>query len=155
MQPLTATELELLASSRRAVLGTINGRGTARLLPIAYAFANDFSGRSKALVIYSALDEKPKSVADPRSLARVRDILARPRVSLLVDRWSEEWDELAWLRVEGTASLLEPGGSDAEEHLGAVVLLRERYPQYATHRLENRPIIRVAVDRATSWGLTR
>lgn len=106
-------------------------------------------------ILYSALDEKPKSVADPRELGRVRDILARPGVSVLVDRWSEDWSELAWLRLDGDATLIEPTGRAAAEHSQAVSLLRDRYPQYATHRLEERPILRIAIQRAVDWSLTR
>jgi PPOX class probable F420-dependent enzyme len=118
------------------------------VVPCAFAFVEDSDG----LTVYSALDEKPKSVADPRDLARVRDIVARPRVTLLVDRWSEDWTDLAWLRLEGTATLLEPTDSAAAEHALAVGLLRARYPQYATHNLETRPMIRVAVERTSGWA---
>ena len=132
---------ELLARARRAVLATIAPDGTPRLVPIAFAFADG--------VIYSALDEKPKRVSDPHDLARVRDISARPQVSVLVDQWDEDWTQLAWLRLVGRASLLESG---VPEHAVAVRLLRERYPQYASHRLEERPIIRIDVDKTSSWS---
>ena len=153
---LGPAELALLKRSRRGVMATIAPDGRPRLVPIAYAVApwTDADGR---VLLYSALDEKPKSVADPRRLARVRDILARPRVSLLVDRWSEDWSRLAWLRVEGEATLVEPtpGTAEGGRHADAVRLLRERYPQYAGHRLEERPVLRIVCQRAVSWGLGR
>ena len=96
--------MDVLASARRAVLATIREDGSPRLVPITFAIAHD----GDAMVLYSALDEKPKSVGDVHALARVRDIVARPRVSIVVDRWSEDWAELAWLRLDGTSSLLEP-----------------------------------------------
>jgi PPOX class probable F420-dependent enzyme len=145
---LNAEQLELLGSARRAVLATIAADGRPRLVPCAYAIAEPAGG---GLFVYSALDDKPKSVADPRDLARVRDITARPRVSLLVDRWDEDWSRLAWLRLEGMASLLEPTDRTAAEHPNAVGLLRARYPQYAAHNLEARPIIRVSVEHVTGW----
>ncbi len=101
-------------------------------------------------MLYTPLDEKPKRGDEPLALARVRDIRADPRVSVLVDRWDEDWTRLAWLRVEGTAELLGP--STAAEHTRVVAALRARYPQYANHRLEERPIIRIALERATDWG---
>jgi coenzyme F420-0:L-glutamate ligase / coenzyme F420-1:gamma-L-glutamate ligase len=139
-------ELALLEEARRATLATIAPDGRPRLVPVTYALDAD------AGVIYFALDEKPKSVDDPRSLARVRDIADRPQVSLLVDRWSEDWTQLAWLRLEGEAMLLEPH-DHAEEHAAALAMLRERYAQYATQQLEQRPIVRITVGRTTSWGL--
>jgi PPOX class probable F420-dependent enzyme len=147
---LSEAEHQLLSDCRRAVLATTAADGRPQLVPIAYASAIDDAG---GVLLYSALDEKPKTVDDPRSLARVRNILARPRVSVLVDRWSEDWTELCWLRLDGTAKLLEPADGGGAEHGRAVALLRERYPQYATHRLEARPILRISVERAVSWGL--
>jgi len=144
---LHPAERDLLFTARRAVLATINDRGTARLVPIAYAPAVTNDG----VVIYSALDEKAKTVADPRDLARVRDLRQRPRVTVLVDHWDENWLALAWLRMEGTATLIEPTDPPAH-HAEGIRLLRERYPQYAEHALETRPLIRIDVDRVSSWA---
>jgi PPOX class probable F420-dependent enzyme len=88
-------------------------------------------------------------VADPLALARVRDLLARPRVRVLVDRWDEDWRRLAWLRVDGVASLIGPGEPG---HGPALVALRRKYAQYVRQRLEARPLVRIAVDRTSSWG---
>jgi PPOX class probable F420-dependent enzyme len=95
------------------------------------------------------VDEKPKRVSDPLALARVRDLLARPRVRLLVDRWAEDWARLAWLRLDGTARLVAP--ADAA-HGPAVAALRAKYPQYAAQRIDARPLIAIAVERTSSWG---
>ncbi len=152
MAALDDAQLELLNGARRAVLATIAPDGRPRLVPIAYAVAEAEDG---ALILYSALDEKPKSVDDPHALARVRDVLERPRVSVLVDTWDEDWSRLAWLRLDGLAALLERTDSDAAEHEVAVRLLRERYAQYATHRLEDRPVLRIEIERVVGWGLER
>src|SRR3954464_4495327 len=141
--PLTERELELLSGARRAVMATIAADGAPRLVPITFVFTNG--------VIYSALDEKPKSVADPRDLARVQDIERDPRVSVLVDEWSEDWSELGWLRVEGRASLIGSDGESGAEHAHAVGLLRAKYPQYANQNLEARPLIRIDLGAARSW----
>ncbi len=138
---LTADEQALLGRARRAVLATVAADGRPRLVPIAYAYTDG--------VLYTALDEKPKHVSDPHELARVRDILARPQVTVLVDEWDEDWTRLAWLRLYGQATLLEP---IASEHAAAVNLLRDRYSQYARHRLEERPVIRIAVERVVGWS---
>ena len=146
---LDANELKLLASSRRAVLATIAEDGRPRLVPIAFAYADSAEGQ---LILYSVLDEKPKSVADPRSLARVKDVLARPRVTVLVDEWSEDWSHLTWLRLDAIATLIEPDSDRDSEHLAALRLLRERYSQYDRHRLETRPVLRIAVERVVGWS---
>jgi PPOX class probable F420-dependent enzyme len=148
-----------LGAARRATLATTAPSGRPRLVPICFVVgADDPAGRVR---LYSPLDDKPKAVADPHRLARVRDILARPVASLLVDRWSEDWERLAWLRLETSADLLEPvgvgdAGSDASEdtseHAAAVAALRAKYPQYADHRLGQRPVLRFTVEQVVVWG---
>ncbi len=147
---LTSAQLGFLARARTAALATIAPDGAPRLVPICFTIASpDADNR---LVIHTPLDEKPKRVADPHDLERVRDIVANPVVTVLVDRWSEDWSELGWLRLIGRAELIEPDGPAAAEHAAAVEALRAKYAQYATHRLEERPIIRIVVDHQRSWG---
>jgi len=146
---LTQAELVFLGAARSAVLATVAADGRPRLVPICFAF----DVADEPLRIWSPLDEKPKRVADPHDLKRVRDIAANPAVSLLVHAWSEDWSALGWLRLDGLAVLIEPGeAATTAEHGMAVAALRARYPQYADHRLERRPIIRVLVNRHRSWG---
>jgi PPOX class probable F420-dependent enzyme len=146
---LTQAELAFLAAARSAVLGTVAADGRPRLVPICFAF----DAADTPLRIWSPLDEKPKRVADVHDLERVRDISANPAVSLLVHAWSEDWTALGWLRLDGLAELIEPGeaATSAEHHM-ALAALRARYPQYADHRLERRPIIRILIQRHRSWG---
>jgi len=141
---LTEPERSFLSAARRAVLATIATDGRPRPVPICFVLDE------ARPIIYTPLDDKPKRADDPLALARVRDIQADPRVTVLVDRWDEDWSRLAWLRCHGRAALLVPA---APEHAGIVAALRAKYAQYATHRLEARPLIRIEVERATSWGL--
>ncbi len=146
---LDADDLALLRETRRAVLATIAPGGSPRLVPVCFAVV-ERPGAGAA--VYLPLDDKPKRSSDVRNLARVRDVLARPRAALLVDRWDEEWTRLAWLRLEGPVRLVEPAADDLDEHRAAVEALRVRYPQYAGHRLEGRPLMRLTVERAVRWA---
>ncbi len=137
---LTAADRALLGESRPGTRATVGPDGRPRRVPLCFAVATDGT-------IWSPLDQKPK-VDDLRAMARVRDVLERPAVALLVQRWSEDWSELAWLRLGGTAALVETPPDDV------VVALRARYPQYAAHDLEHRPALRIVVDRATRWSAT-
>lgn len=104
-------------------------------------------------MLWTPIDEKPKRSTDPRQLGRVTDLTAWPAVSLLVDRWSEDWSKLAWLRLHGNAALLEPDQSaSATERRLAIGLLRGRYPQYRDHDLEARPIISIEITSAIRWA---
>ena len=142
---LDARELAFLVAARRAILATIDPDGRPRPVPICFIVDAADPARVRLL---TPLDDKPKAIDDKRTLARVRDIQARPEVSVLVERWDEDWSRLAWLRLEGRAALVEP--VDMPRH--AVGRLREKYPQYATHALESSPMIAIDIDRATSWG---
>jgi PPOX class probable F420-dependent enzyme len=145
--PLDERSRAFLDTARTATLATIAPDGRPRLVPICFVVGTDGpDGRAR---LYSPIDDKPKSVADPLRLARVRDLLARPSATLLVDRWSEDWTRLGWVRLEASAEVLEPGTGE-----GGVVVdaLRTKYPQYDSHRLEERPILRFTVERAVTWG---
>jgi PPOX class probable F420-dependent enzyme len=149
MPVLTPDQRTFLAAARTATLATVSSQGRPRLVPVCFALGEDDErGRT---VLYSPLDEKPKRTADVRDLARVRDILVLPEVTLLVDRWDEDWSRLAWLRLYGTGELLEPQPHEVEEHTAAIVLLRAKYSQYARHALESLPIICIRLDRAIGW----
>ena len=143
---LSTVERAFLASARRAILATMAADRLPRLVPICFAVDE---GRP---VLYTPIDDKPKRSGDPTALARVRDLLADPRVSVLVDRWDEDWTRLAWLRCDGRAELIDPTATEAELHTRVAAALRARYPQYASHRLESRPLIRITIERTTSWG---
>jgi PPOX class probable F420-dependent enzyme len=139
----------LLLTGRRATLGTIAPDGRPRLVPCCFAMGVE----DGVVVIDTPIDAKPKASTDPMRLARVRDIRRDQRVTLLVDRWDEDWARLAWLRVEGTARLLLPWAPrDAEPHRSALTALRARYPQYREQRLEGMPVIRIAPERIAGWA---
>jgi PPOX class probable F420-dependent enzyme len=140
---LTPTARAFLAHARTATLATIAPGGAPRLVPICFVLDPERP------VVMTPLDDKPKRVDDPLQLARVRDVLERPTVSLLVQRWDEDWDRLAWLRATGRATLVMP---DDAGHASAVAALRTKYPPYADHALEARPLIRVDLERVSSWG---
>ena len=137
MPTLTPAERDLLSSARRGTLATIAPDGRGRLVPVCFIVIDD--------VVWSALDEKPKQVSDPRTLARVRDIERDPRVTLLVDRWSEDWSKLAWLRIAGRAEL-------ADSEPSVVAALRAKYPQYDDHDLASRPMFAIAIEAVSGWS---
>ncbi len=119
-----------------AHLATVDPDGRPHVVPITFALVD---GR-----IYSAIDEKPKRTT---RLQRLRNIAREPRVSLVFDRYEDDWSRLAWVMVRGRAAVIDAGA----EHAAAVAALRGRYPQYATMALEARPIIRVEPERVTEW----
>ena len=128
-----------LGAGRVARLATADGEGRPYVVPVCYAFDGER--------FYIALDDKPKSVA-PTRLKRVRNILANPQVSLLVDTYSEDWSRLAYVLVSGTAALEAVG---SEEHQRVISLLREKYPQYREMGIEGQPVTTVTPTSVHAW----
>jgi PPOX class probable F420-dependent enzyme len=127
----TATAEEHLAAARVGRLATVTPDGRPHVVPVCFALAG---GR-----IYTAVDRKPKATT---ALARLDNVRATGRASLLVDRYEEDWARLWWVRVDGAATVIE---SEA-----AIDALAEKYPQYRTARPAG-PVIAIAPERWSSW----
>jgi coenzyme F420-0:L-glutamate ligase/coenzyme F420-1:gamma-L-glutamate ligase len=136
---LTQAEIAFVQAQRVARLATADGAGRPHVVPVCYAF--------DGARFYTPLDEKPKRV-NASQLKRVRNIEARPEVSLVIDRYDDDWSQLAYLRLTAHAELLAP---DDSGHTQAVALLRERYPQYRTMALERSQIIALTLTSVVSW----
>jgi PPOX class probable F420-dependent enzyme len=137
---LTPAQAAFLVRQRVARLATASDSGEPHAIPVCFAFDGRF--------IHIALDEKPKNVP-PTRLKRVRNILENSNVALVADRYSEDWDLLAYVMVRGRARLVEAG---APEHSAAIRLLRGKYQQYEQMKIEENPIISIHPERIASWG---
>ncbi len=140
MPPLTESQARFLSEARVARLATADAEGRPHVIPVCFAFDGN--------CIYVALDRKPKST-ELTLLRRVRNILANPQASLVVDHYEEDWQSLRWVLVACRAALLE---GDEEEAAQAVALLREKYPQYREMELDGNPVIRLTPQRFTAWS---
>ena len=127
---------ERVATARVGRLATVDAAGRPHLVPVCFALDGD--------IVYSAVDDKPKRT---QALARLANVGAHPTATLLVDHYDEDWSALWWVRMRGLARVVDAG----EEHERAVTLLREKYPQYAAHRLTG-PMLAVVVDEWRSWS---
>jgi PPOX class probable F420-dependent enzyme len=125
---------------RVARLATADAAAAPHVVPLCYARLGD--------CFYFVIDDKPKR-GRPSQLKRLRNIGANPQVALLIDDYSENWEQLAYLLVRGRAAVV----ADTGEYARALAALRVRYPQYqrmplafATH-----PIVRITVEHAHLW----
>jgi PPOX class probable F420-dependent enzyme len=130
----------LFASARVARLATVDAEGRPHLVAITFAVDGD--------EIVTAVDHKPKRTT---RLRRLDNIEANPRVSVLADRYSDDWSKLWWARGDGTARIVEPG---AGEHERAVSALASRYPQYRERRPSGSAIA-ISVSRWSGWRADR
>jgi PPOX class probable F420-dependent enzyme len=134
------------AEARVARLATADADGRPHLVPMVFALAADGSDSGGARYrIYSAVDAKPKR---SMSLRRLANIQANPRVAVLVDHYSDDWDSLWWVRADGTGRVLDPGEPEARD---AVALLATRYPQYRENPPRG-PVVAIDVERWSSWS---
>ncbi|MGH2631832.1 MAG: TIGR03668 family PPOX class F420-dependent oxidoreductase [Tepidiformaceae bacterium] len=134
--PLDPAELSLLNGTRVAHLATIAARGEPHLVPVCFALVGG--------LFFVPIDEKPKRGG---TLARVRDIQRDPRATLLFDHYDEDWTQLAWLRFDCEARLIESG----HQRPDALSALRGRYLQYREMALEQRPLIELTPFRRSGW----
>lgn len=125
------------AGSEVLRLATAGADGRPHVVPCT--FAVDDSGR-----VVIGIDNKPKSSAN---LRRLRNIAENPRVSLLADRYADDWAQLWWARADGTAMIERSG----ESHAGHWALLRSKYPQYAAQVLAGAVIV-VTVESWSGWA---
>ena len=129
-----------LARQRVARLASADSSAVPHVIPVCFVLSPD------AQSLYITVDEKPKDSGRP--LKRIRNILENPQVALIADQWAEDWSQLAWVMVRGSADILECG----EEHGSAQAWLREKYPQYFSMTLAPLPVIAVRIARLTWWG---
>jgi PPOX class probable F420-dependent enzyme len=127
---------ERVRDARVGRLATVASDGRPHLVPLCFVLEGD--------VLYSAVDEKPKR---SQRLQRLENIRNRPGVSVLVDDYEEDWTRLWWVRMDGTARVID-GGAEREQ---ALALLRAKYEQYGSEPPTG-PVIAVDVERWRGWA---
>ncbi len=134
LETLSGWARELLESERVARLAYGDRDGRPRVLPVTFALAGDF--------VWSAIEEKPKRVAEP---ARVGALRQRPEAALVVDVYDDDWSGLAWVQLLGRVEVV-----PIAENPDAAAALGAKYRQYA-ERTPPGPLLRLRVDRALEW----
>ncbi len=107
---------ELLDTWPVAHLATVTPTGSPHVVPVVFIRLAD--------TVCMPVDGKRKGRVE---LARVRNVKARDRASLLLDHYGPDWARLWWLKLDGpvrvecrNSALLQEAGSR----------LRKKYPQY-------------------------
>jgi PPOX class probable F420-dependent enzyme len=132
----------LIRSARVAHLATADTHGQPHVIPICFVFDGNY--------FYSPIDEKPKRAA-PQKLKRVKNIRENTQVALVVDHYDEDWRKLGYILVIGKARVLLSGA----KHRKAVNLLRRKYSQYRTMKIDRLPMILIRTTRTISWAQYR
>jgi PPOX class probable F420-dependent enzyme len=127
---------QLVAEARVARLATTTPEGRLHLVPISFALDRN--------TLYSAVDEKPKR---SRNLQRLENVRANPDVAVIVDHYDEDWSQLWWVRLRGTARIVETG----PEFEAALALLADKYEQYRVQP-PGGPVLAIALGEWRGWS---
>jgi PPOX class probable F420-dependent enzyme len=124
-----------LAEARVGRLATADAGGVPHVVPFVFALDGD--------TVYWAVDEKPKR---SRSIKRLANIQANPNVEVVVDRYTERWDRLWWVRATGPARIVQEEAEEGRAH----ILLAAKYRQYRKQPPQG-PVVAIEVARLTWW----
>ena len=124
------------ATATVARLGTADAQGRPHVVVVTFAVDGD--------VIYTAVDQKPKSGTN---LKRLRNVAGNPWVTVLADHYSDDWDTLWWARADGRAEIL----ADQPGMAAPLKLLANRYWQYR-QAPPTGPVIAITVERWSGWA---
>ena len=127
----------LVRAARVAHLATADARGQPLVIPICFVY----DGKE----FFSPIDEKPKRTT---RLKRLRNLQENPKLSLVIDRYNEDWRRLAYVLITGEGKVLFRGN----KHRRAVRLLRRKYSQYRDMVIQVRPLIVVIPRKVKIWG---
>ena len=126
---------ESFAAAPVAMLATVGSDAVPHIVPVVFAVSGG--------VVYTAVDAKRKTT---RRLRRLANIVANPRVSMLVDHYDDDWSQLWWVRADGLAEVHDSG----EQMAIGYAVLRRKYPQYQRIALDG-PVVTVDVKHWSSW----
>ena len=129
-----------VAEARVGRLATVSSLGRPHVVPCCFVLSG--------AVLYSAIDAKPKSTLLPQ---RIRNLQTSSSAALLVDHYTEEWQALWWIRVDGSGRVLEVPSRDLSgERDRALERLAAKYHQYAVEPPPG-PVIAIDITRWQAW----
>ena len=132
---------EFIERARFARLATIDSEFKPHLVPVVFVFnGNHF---------FIPVDEKRKT-AKPEKLKRIRNIQHNPNVALLIDEYSEDWTKLAFVMIQGKASIASKGEGNIQVR-EAYKKLMTKYIQYQKVGVGEMCII-ITPKKIASWS---
>ena len=135
---MKASESSFLNASDRGFLSTSGSSGRPTIVPVCFVCHND--------TIYVPIDDKPKKGGRGK-LARLANLEANPAAAFIVDNYSDNWTKLSYLLVHGKGRVVE----DRNEAGMAKDLLRRKYSQYPSLKLEIHSVIAIDVEETKLW----
>lgn len=127
--------------ARIARLATVDTKSKPHLVPVVFVFdSNRF---------FIPIDKKRKTIK-PEKLKRVTNINENPNVALLIDEYDEDWTKLAFVMIQGKASIVDEVQEENTQLDDAYKKLKIKYPQYQTIGLGEMCII-IEPGKVIAW----
>ena len=132
---LTKAAADFIARERVCRVATASPEGQPHLVPVCHVLAGN--------KIYIGSGDEG---------AKVRNLMANPRITVTIDLYSEHWASLKGVMVQGRAKLIERGPAFQR----ARRRLYQKYPQYAREAAispSDSVIIEITPTHVFTWGL--
>ena len=128
----------IIKKTRVARLSTVDKTSQPYSIPVVFVYyKNSF---------FIPLDEKTKSTKTSK-LRRVKNIEHNPQVCLLIDEYTENWNDLFYILIKGKAELIHEKYNLKHVHK----LLVSKYPQYMKIGIGD-SCIRINPTKVTIWN---
>ncbi len=136
---LNQKTLIMIKEAKVARLATVDQKLHPYVVPIVFVFhENSF---------FIPLDEKSKTV-NPKNLKRVKNIEKNPNVTLLIDKYQNDWKKLFFLMIHGKAKVID-GNNKLMDKIHKLLILK--YPQYKKIGIGN-SCITINPTKVTLWN---
>jgi PPOX class probable F420-dependent enzyme len=130
----------LISRAKVARLATVDQKLYPYVVPVVFVFhENSF---------FIPLDEKTKTV-NPKNLKRVKNIEKNPNVTLLIDKYQNDWKKLFFLMIHGKAKVIDGKNGKIMDKIHK--LLVSKYPQYKKIGIGN-SCIKIEPTKVRFWS---
>ncbi|MGH7299961.1 MAG: pyridoxamine 5'-phosphate oxidase family protein [Candidatus Rokuibacteriota bacterium] len=130
---LTKAQAKLIKWERVARVATVGAAGMPHLVPVCQML---LGGK-----IYFASGKKAR---------KVRNLRANPRLALTIDLYSDDWDRIQGVMVQGTARVIERGARFRSLR-GRLYAKYPQYPREAALGQSDSVIVELTPTRVFSW----
>ena len=130
----------LIKGAKVARLATVDQKSNPYVVPVVFVFhENSF---------FIPIDEKVKTV-NARKLKRIKNIEKNPNVTLLIDKYQNDWKKLFFLMIHGKATVIDGKNNKLMDKIHK--LLISKYPQYKKIGVGNSCIM-ISPTKITFWN---
>jgi PPOX class probable F420-dependent enzyme len=140
--------LKLITSARIEHLATASCNLQPYVTPVVFILQENN--------IFIPLDDKPKTIS-VKELKRVKNIEENPKVLFLVDHYEEDWTNLWFVMIIGTATLVEMNErtEKSRKEISKIhTKFLKKYSQYNKISVGNF-YIRIKIDKTKYWKYTQ